>query len=140
MIAITLSNSLVYHLPEIDGIPDFNSFTTDPDLKAALQDAYEKNNWEYYTEPEIIQIAVPNPSGFRVALASCTSWVNWATSLPSVHYTNLVIAASQDNWTLAQTFYNNLIQSYSPEETSRVEWQAIADSYNVPIKFQSESD
>jgi hypothetical protein len=52
-----------------------------------------------------------------------------------VIYTNLTIAAAQDNWVEAQTIYNAIKATTPPPGASITAWQALADSNHIPITF-----
>jgi hypothetical protein len=52
-----------------------------------------------------------------------------------VRYTNLTIAAAQDNWVEAQAIYDAIKATTPPPGASVTAWQALADSNHIPITF-----
>jgi hypothetical protein len=52
-----------------------------------------------------------------------------------VSYTNLTIAAAQDNWVEAQAIYNAIKATTPPLGASVTAWQALADDNSIPITF-----
>lgn len=132
MICITTPDGLQH---VVEGPEAIAAYSTSLATLVALQSAYAAGDWEPCDPPETTTVPEYNPSAFRVELARCTSWIGWAASVPSVHYTNLVIAAAQDNWSEAQTLYTALAQSYPPAGAAVAEWQALADAHGVPIAF-----
>jgi hypothetical protein len=132
MICITTPDGLQHVVESAEAIADYSTSLA---TLVALQTAYAAGDWEPCDPPETTTVPEPDPSGFRVELARCASWISWAASIPTVYYTNLVIAAAQDNWPEAQAFYTTLAQSYPPAGAAVAEWQALADAHGVPIEF-----
>lgn len=107
-----------------------------PNTRGAIETAIAAGHYTPYTPAEPIALpAEPNPAAFRAALASAPTWLAWAQTLPSVHYTNLTIAAANGNWGEAQAIYNAIKASTPPAEASIDAWQALADGNGIPITF-----
>lgn len=137
MITITTAVDGIVHGPfeVVNGAPDLSSIAS-PNTQAALSAAYAAGSYATYTPPPIITAPpTPTPSAFRAALAQTATWIAWAETLSSVRYTNLTIAAAQDNWVEAQSIYNTIKATTSPPGASITAWQALADSNHIPITF-----
>ena len=126
------------HILELleNGLPDFENYSSSPNTQAALSTAYAAGSYATYTPPPTITAPpTPTPSAFRAALAQTATWIAWAETLSSVRYTNLTIAAAQDNWVEAQSIYNAIKATTPPPGASITAWQALADSNHIPITF-----
>lgn len=138
-VVITTSDNLTHGpialLP--DGrTPDMASYSSSPNTQAALAAAYQAGNWAEYIEPEPVELPPEvNPAAFRAALAQTPSWFTWAETLPSVHYTNLTIAAANNNWGEAQAIYNAIKGASDPPPAAVAAWQQQADANGIPITF-----
>jgi len=115
--------------------PDYAGYSSSVATQNALKTAYDNGDWESYTPPTIEPPPTPTPSAFRAALAQTATWIAWAETLSFVSYTNLTIAAAQDNWVEAQAIYNAIKATTPPLGASVTAWQALADDNSIPITF-----
>lgn len=135
MITITTSDGITHGpIPLIDELPNIVGYSNSLATRAALAEAYADGQWEDYTAPPV-EAPEPNPALFRAALAQTESWLGWASTLPSVGYTNLTIAAAQNNWAEAQLIYDRLVDNSLPPTGAAADWQALADANGIPIIF-----
>lgn len=133
MITITLPSGFVHGPLDINDLATYSSSAA---TQSALQAAYDAGHWQPYTPPEPEPLPPePNPALFRAALAQTESWLGWAETLPSVGYTNLTIAAANNNWAEAQLIYDRLSDNVPPPTGAAADWQALADANGIPITF-----
>jgi hypothetical protein len=136
-IVITTSpDNIPHRVALVDGAPDYASYSDYSPTQAALSAAYAAGSYATYTPPPTIETPpTPTPSAFRAALAQTATWITWAETLSPVRYTNLTIAAAQDNWVEAQAIYDAIKATTPPPGASVTAWQALADSNHIPITF-----
>lgn len=130
---ITTGDGLSHRLADIDGAA-IAAYTTSDNTRAALAQAIAAG--DYTTAPPLPPAPPePDPSGFRAALARDPDWYTWASTLPSVLYTNLATAAAQDNWAEAQVIYLTATSTSPPPPGASTAWQQLAVDYAIPITF-----
>lgn len=133
MIKIKTPDGINHTFESLDDLPKIASFAT---RNALLTAAADPANVQEYTPPEPIALPPePAPAEFRAALAQTPSWFAWAETLPSVAYTNLTIAAANNNWAEAQAIYNQVASTIPALSWARAEWQQLADDNGIPITF-----
>lgn len=130
---ITTGDGLQHRLEALD-VEALDDYSTSANTRAALAQAIAAG--DYTTAPPLPPAPPePDPAAFRAALASEPAWLAWASTLAPVLYTNLTIAAAQDNWPEAQTIYQAAAALSPPPPEAAATWQALADQYAILITF-----
>lgn len=135
MIAINTADGLIHYLEDAASIAAILS----PNTRAALQAAYDAGNWGHYTLPELLPTPIaplpPDWKTFRLALLKSKSFRLWSELLPGTWREDLKMAAMVGNAEALQDIYNYCKSISLPGLASTSEWQKLADTSHIPVKF-----
>lgn len=132
-IAIEIGTAL--HILELrNGALDLTSY---PQMgQEVLQDAYDAGQWKTYTPPAIPpEPPIPDWKTFRLALLKSKSFRLWSELLPGTWREDLKMAAMVGNAEALQDIYNYCKSISIPGLASTAEWQKLADTSHIPVKF-----